>query len=42
MAEYLVANGRNKDVRAMAQSMIKGQTSEIAEMEKVLGDLPSP
>ena len=39
MAEYVIENGRNEDVRAMAESMMKGQSAEVAELETLLSEL---
>ncbi|MFM7095753.1 MAG: DUF305 domain-containing protein [Actinomycetota bacterium] len=36
MAEHAGMHGSNDEVRAMANSMVKAQTGEIAEMEKLL------
>ena len=35
MAEYVRDNGRNDEVRALAASMIKGQSGEIAELREL-------
>lgn len=37
MARYAAENGRNREVRALARSMIKAQTGEIAELRRILG-----
>ena len=42
MADYAVENGRNDEVRAMARSMINGQSTEIEAMNKVLSELTGP
>ncbi|MFM8563671.1 MAG: DUF305 domain-containing protein [Acidimicrobiia bacterium] len=39
MAEFVVANGESRVVRSMAESMITGQSAEIAEMEGILASL---
>lgn len=37
MAEFAAENARNPEVRALAESMVKAQTGEVAELERVLG-----
>ena len=39
MAEYVIENGANPDVRSMAQSMVKGQTAEVAELQAIIDGL---
>ena len=39
MADYVIENGRNRDVADMAQSMINGQSTEIDAMNGVLTEL---
>jgi uncharacterized protein (DUF305 family) len=39
MAEYVRDAGRNDAVRAFAESMIRGQSAEIAELSSVLQEL---
>jgi uncharacterized protein (DUF305 family) len=42
MAEYVIDNGENDDVRKMAESMVKGQSAEVAELEALLEELDAP
>ena len=37
MAEFAAKNARNPEVRALAESMVKAQTGEVAELERALG-----
>lgn len=39
MAEYVIEHGASPAVRSMAQSMVKGQTSEVAELQAILDGL---
>ncbi len=39
MADYVIDAGRNADVRAFAESMVRGQSGEIAELSAVLEEL---
>lgn len=39
MADYVIDNGRNREVADMAQSMINGQSAEIDAMNAVLAEL---
>ena len=39
MAEYVRDAGRNDDVRAFAESMIRGQVAEVAELSAILQEL---
>lgn len=41
MAEYVRDSGRNADVRLLAESMIRGQTTEVDEITAVLQELTS-
>jgi uncharacterized protein (DUF305 family) len=41
MAEYVRDAGRNDDVRAFAESMIRGQVAEVAELSAILQELAS-
>ncbi len=41
MAEYARDNAANAAVRSFAESMIRGQTAEITEMQAVLDELPA-
>lgn len=41
MAEYVRDSGRNADVRLLAESMIRGQTTEVNEITAVLQELTS-
>jgi uncharacterized protein (DUF305 family) len=38
MAEFAAENARNPEVRALAESMVKAQTGELAELERTLGN----
>ena len=42
MADYVVKNGRNTEVRDMAQSMITGQASEVDAISAILSELTGP
>lgn len=39
MAEFAIENGKNTDVKNMAISMVKGQETEIAELNAVLASI---
>ena len=39
MAEYVIDHGASPDVRRMAESMVKGQTAEVAELKALLDGL---
>ena len=39
MATYAVDNASNRAVISLAQSMVKGQSGEIIELQKVLDSL---
>ena len=39
MAEYVIENGANDDVKKMAEAMVKGQSAEVAELTAVLSEL---
>jgi uncharacterized protein (DUF305 family) len=38
MARYAAEHGRNREVRAIAEAIVTSQTSEIVELQKVLGN----
>jgi uncharacterized protein (DUF305 family) len=39
MAQYALENAENDAVRSFAQSMIRGQSAEIAELQAVADEL---
>lgn len=39
MADYVIDHGANGTVKKMAESMVKGQTAEVAELKNILAEL---
>jgi uncharacterized protein (DUF305 family) len=42
MAEFAAENAASEAVRSLAESMIRGQTAEVAELRGVLQEIPTP